>query len=249
VYSAQNIHKRYPLPFRLAERHVLHRAAAAYPCSTEAGEVLRRKGFRGRLDVLPLGVSPVDADRPAPNGRPRVGFVGRLVSEKGGDVALEAFAAAGVDARLEIVGSGPEEDRLRALAARLGLGDRVVFAGPLDQENALERIRTFDLLLVPSLTTPRWKEQFGRVAVQALAAGTPVVASSSGSLPEVLDGCGELVPEGDSTALAGALRMLLHDDRRRADLARRGLVRAEQLSWERVAGGFDRMYREVLGRA
>ena len=248
VYTAQNIHKRYPLPFRLSERHVLERAAAAYPCSTEAGRVLRRKGFRGRLDVLPLGVTPVDGARPPANGVPRVGFVGRLVPEKGGDVAVEAFARAGVEAELEIVGSGPEEQRLRELATALGLGDRVVFTGAIGQDAALERIRSYDLLVVPSLTTRRWKEQFGRVAAQALAAGTPVVASTSGSLPEVLGACGEFVPEGDREALAHVLRTLLADDARRAQLAERGRRRAEQLSWERVAEGFDLMYREVLGR-
>jgi glycosyltransferase involved in cell wall biosynthesis len=151
-----------------------------------------------------------------------------------------------VDATLELVGSGPEEERLRRLADRLGLGGRVLFAGAVPQAEALERIRSYDVLVVPSRTTPSWKEQFGRVAAQALAAGTAVVASSSGSLPELLGGAGELVPEGDPNALRDSLRRLLGDPTRLDELTARGRERADALTWERVADGFDRMYREAL---
>jgi glycosyltransferase involved in cell wall biosynthesis len=252
VYTAQNIHKDYPLPFRHLEERVLQRAVAAYPCSTEAGEVLRRKGFEGRLHTLPLGVSEAPPHAVDANGRLRVGFVSRLVAPKGGRNAVAAFAeaAAGLDAMLEIVGAGPEEELLRNDAERLGLIDRIHFAGAVSQEDALSRIGSYDVLLVPSLTTARWKEQFGRVAAQALAAGTPVLASASGSLPEVLDGCGELAREGDVQDLADKLGRLLRDPARRAELAARGRARAAgALSWERVADGFDLMYREALGRA
>lgn len=259
VYTAQNILKRYPPPFRQLERRAYAAAAAAYPCSSEAGEVLRAKGFTGELHVLPLGVSLVEpgpgASEPQssaaePDGRVGVGFLGRLVPEKGAEVAVRAFARAadGLDASLELVGSGPQEGELRALAGQLGLGSRVVFTGAVSQEDALERIRRYDALVVPSLTQTNWKEQFGRVAAQALAAGTPVVASDSGSLPEVLGGCGELAREGDVDDLAGKLGNLLRDPARRAELAARGRRRAaEELSWERVADGCDRMYRQVLG--
>jgi glycosyltransferase involved in cell wall biosynthesis len=253
IYTAQNILKRYPPPFRQLEGRALATAAAAYPCSTEAGEVLRAKGFTGALHVLPLGVTvEPEPEEPRADGALRVGFLGRLVPEKGADVAVRAFALAGdgLDARLEVVGAGPQEQELRELAGRLGVGARVAFPGALSQQRALERIRGYDALLVPSLSTPRGKEQFGRVAAQALAAGTPVVASDSGSLPEVLGGCGELAREGDAEDLADKLGRLLRDPARRAQLAARGRRRAvEELSWERVADGFDRMYRQVLADA
>jgi glycosyltransferase involved in cell wall biosynthesis len=257
VYTAQNIHKRYPPPFRRLERGALRRAAAAYPCSTEAGEVLRRKGFRGRLNVLPLGVTvknDVDVHRhrfcrPGPQGGCRVGFVGRLVAEKGAALAVEAFTtAAGESDVLELVGAGPEERALRALAARLGLNGRVCFTGAVPQEEALRRIASYDVLVVPSLATRSWKEQFGRVAAQAMAVGTPVLAAASGSLPEVLSGAGDLFREADRDDLAEKLARLLRDPGRRAILSTLGRLRAvDELSWERVAAGFDRMYREVLG--
>jgi glycosyltransferase involved in cell wall biosynthesis len=251
VYTAQNIFKRYPLPFRRLERRVLERAQAAFPCSTEAGAVLRRKGFGGRIHVIPLGVSPVRAE-PAANGRLRVGFVGRLVPAKGAHVALEAYARAsdGLGARFEVVGTGTHEGELRSLAARLGIADRVEFTGFVAQQEALARIASFDVLVVPSLSTASWKEQFGRVAAQALAAGTPVLASASGSLAEVVGDAGVLAREGDVDDWAEKLRALLRDDSRRAELALRGRRRAAaHFSWERVADRVDAMYREVLASA
>lgn len=250
IYTAQNILKNYPTPFRQLECRALSVAAAAYPCSTEAGDVLRAKGFAGSLHILPLGVSLRSTAAPkAASDRLRVGFLGRLEPYKGGDLALRAFAgaAADLDACLEIVGSGSQQAALEARAADLGLSARVRFTGAVSQAEALERIRSYDVVLVPSVSTRRWKEQFGRIPAQALEAGTPVIASDSGSLREVLGGCGELVQEGDVDALTARLARLLRDPVRRAELSVRGRRRAaEALSWEMVADGCDRMYRELL---
>jgi glycosyltransferase involved in cell wall biosynthesis len=250
IYSAQNILKRYPPPFRQLERQALATAAAAYPCSTEAGRVLRAKGFAGALHALPLGVSmPPPRSSRTDDGELRVGFLGRLEPYKGGEIAVRAFAKAArdLDASLELVGSGTQQVELEACVNQLGLDGRVVFTGAVPQEEALRRIGSYDVVVAPSLTTPRWKEQFGRVVAQALAAETPVVASDSGSLPEILGGCGELVREGDVDDLADKLGRLLRDPGRRADLAAKGRQRAcEHLTWEQVANGCDRMYRHML---
>jgi glycosyltransferase involved in cell wall biosynthesis len=250
VYSAQNILKRFPPPVRHLEQRALRRAVAAYPCSTEAGDVLRAKGFTGSVHVLPLGVSlGKRPPRAFTEGPLTVGFLGRLESYKGGEVAIRAFASAaeGLDATLEVVGAGSQRAELEACAQQLGISSRVRFTGAVSQEEALTRIASYDAVLVPSLTTPTWKEQFGRIPVQALEAGTPVIASDSGSLREVLADCGELVPEGDVPAFADALRRLLRDPSTRADLSTRGRVRAAQeFAWEKVADGFDHMYGEML---
>jgi glycosyltransferase involved in cell wall biosynthesis len=248
IYTAQNIFKRYPPPFRQLERRALRGAAAAYPCSTEAGEVLRRKGFAGSLHVLPLGVTAGEP-RPRGDGPVRVGFVGRLEPYKGGDVAIRAFVRAGegMDARLELLGSGSAEGDLRRLVASLGAGDRVSLPGAVPQDEALVRIGGYDALLVPSLTTPSWKEQFGRVAAQAMALGTPVIASDSGALAEVVGGAGLLAREGDVADFAEKLGAVLRDPELAARLVAEGRRRVlERFTWERVADATDRMYREVV---
>ena len=251
VYTAQNILKHYPPPFRQFEQRALQLASAAYPCSTEAGEVLRAKGYAGAVNVLPLGVTlHSGATRNFTPERFTVGFLGRLENYKGGELAIRAFAVAteDIDASLEIVGSGPQRDEMARCAARLGIAERVRFTGAVPQEEALQRIRGYDVVLVPSISTAGWKEQFGRIPAQALEAGTPVIASDSGSLREVVGGCAELVREGDVDELADRLRRLLRDPERRAYLSRSGQRRAvEALSWQTVADGFDRMYRQVLG--
>lgn len=251
IYTAQNILKRYPPPFRQLEQRALKLSAAAYPCSTEAGDVLRTKGFTGAIHVLPLGVS-ISPNAPRYFGLDnlRVGFLGRLEPYKGGDLALRAFAEASkrMDATLEIVGAGSQRAELEACAARLDVSARVTFTGAVSQDDALARIRQYDVVLVPSLSTTTWKEQFGRIPAQALEAGTPVIASDSGSLREVVGDCGMLVREGDVGQFADTLRLLLRDPASRADLSARGRRRAaEVFSWEVVADGCDRMYRELLG--
>ena len=119
VSSAQNIDKRYPPPFRWFERWSLAHASGAYTCNAEAGAILRRKGLRGALELLPLGVdvarfAPVH--RGPPVGRLRIGFVGRLIPHKGADVLIDSLA---LDDRLDadIYGDGPEADRLAARTA------------------------------------------------------------------------------------------------------------------------------------
>ncbi len=214
LYSAQNIPKRYPPPFRWIERWSLRRAGGAYVCNQGAGEILTAKGLRGALRVLPLGVDPSrftpTAGATGPSRPLRVGYVGRLTAQKGVDVLIRAVAAR-PDLRLEVVGAGPEAGALAELIAHLGLTDRVVQRGFARQEELPEIYRGFDVLAVPSLPKPGLLEQFCRVAVEAMASGVPVVASNIGALPEVVGDAGVLVPPGDPSALAAALGGLLDD--------------------------------------
>jgi glycosyltransferase involved in cell wall biosynthesis len=249
VYTAQNIYKRYPLPIRSLEKRAMRRAACCYPCSSEAAEVMQRKGYTGGLHVIPLGVSVPRERHVHGPGSMTVGFLGRLERYKGTDIAIAAFAevARSTDLQLEVLGDGSDLGAMRASADALGVGDRVRFRGAVSQEEALRRILEFDVVLIPSRTTPTWKEQFGRVAAQAMAAGVPVVASASGSLPEVTGDVRMLAAEGDVTAFAQRLRTLVHDPALRAEVASSARLRAEKLyDWRQVAEAFDRMYRRAV---
>lgn len=249
LYSAQNIEKRYPVPFRWWERWALRRARAVVVCNTKAGEICVRKGFPGIPDVVPLGVdverfAPADREPPEAEEPVRVAYVGRLVAHKGVFVLLDAVAAR-PELTLTVVGAGPQEEQLRERAAAPDLVDRVTFAGSATQERLPALLAGADVLAVPSLTTPGWVEQFGRVVVEAMAAGVPVVTSDSGALPEVVGDAGLLVPEGDPEALAAALVRACREPGLWADLRERGLARAQECSWERVAGRYDEVYRRM----
>ncbi|MGD8200627.1 glycosyltransferase [Ornithinimicrobium sp. W1679] len=253
LYSAQNIDKRYPMPFRWWERWALRHARAVIVCNTEAGEICRRKGFPGVPDVIPLGVdverfSPADRQPPAGDAPVQVGYVGRLTPHKGVAVLLDAVATH-PEVELTVVGAGPQEDELRQRAAEAGLRERVRFAGTATQEELPGLLQGMDALAVPSLTTPGWVEQFGRVVVEAMAAGVPVVASDSGALSDVVGEAGLLVPEGDPAALGESLLRAAREPGTWERLRGAGLERAQECSWEQVAQHYDDVYRRMTHSA
>jgi glycosyltransferase involved in cell wall biosynthesis len=228
MFAAQNISKRYPAVIRRLRRHVFTRVRAFYPCSNEAARVLKAWGFRGRVEVIPYGVED-ELFEVRPVGD-RVGFVGSLVPQKG-IADLLSFGP-----RLLCVGSGP-------LAADvLSVGGEVVVAR--SPEELAGQLRRMGVLVMPSRTLPHLKEQFGRAAVEAMAAGVPVVAYDSGALGEVIGDTGVLVPEGDRDGLVGAIELLLdHPD----GLGERGRARAwQRYRWRTVAEQMVGMYREAL---
>jgi glycosyltransferase involved in cell wall biosynthesis len=250
LYSAQNITKRYPPPFRWIERWALGVAATVYCCNAEAATVLRSKGFTGKAPVIGLGV---DTDRftPASQRRSRhpflIGYVGRLEEHKGVQVLLEAMVRLPSRTELLIAGSGPHEESLRTQIQRLGITERVRFVGFVAHDRLPDLYREFDLVVVPSLPTAGWREQFGRVAVEAMASGVPVVASADGSLPEVIGTGGVLVPPGDVTALADAVAAFVDDADRSSTYAVMARQRSLEFSWDRIARQHYDAYLEAVG--
>jgi glycogen(starch) synthase len=146
-------------------------------------------------------------------------FLGRLVSDKGVDILLDALAkleAEGLTPRLTIVGVGPERPRLEAQAARLGLAGRLDFVGLRTGEELVRLLNAHRILVAPS----RYNEPFGIVALEGIACGCVVVGSSGGGLPEAIGPCGVTFPNGDAGALAAVLSRLLRDPRAGEELMR-----------------------------
>ncbi|WP_235508295.1 glycosyltransferase [Agromyces sp. Soil535] len=259
-YTAQNLRKRYPVPFRWLERWALREASGISACNAEAARIVEAKGFPGRSRVIPLGIdvdrfSPADAATEPSTTNPdaagdanpiTVGFLGRLVPEKGVLVLLDAVAR-DPRLRLRIGGSGPLADDLAERAATAGIADRVELVGPIDTDDVVAFLRSLDVLAVPSLPTPSWTEQFGRVAVEAMACGVPVVSSDAGALPDVVGGAGLVVPAGEAPALADALAEA--GGPRAAELSVSGLARAAECSWTAVGRDYLDLYRSVVHAA
>lgn len=250
LYSAQNIFKRYPWPIRLLERGALRAASGAYVCNRRAGDILRQKGFRGRISVLPLGVDIECFAPDFPGGGSdgpglRLGYVGRLEEHKGVQVVIEAMRGYG-SWSLEIVGEGPYRQALMQQVRSAMLASQVNQRGFVPHHELPRLYRSFDVLVVPSLPTAAWEEQFCRVAVEAMASGVPVVASASGALPEVLGDGGLLFRPGDVSQLRDVLRRLESDRELRRTLVEAGLLRARQFSWKAVASRHRELYEEVL---
>lgn len=249
LYTAQNLDKRYPVPFRWLERWALRSASGISACNGAAARIVERKGFAGRARVIPLGIDEAQLRPDEPSramaDEPETitaGLLGRLVPEKGVEVLLDAVARE-PRLRARIGGTGPLEATLRAQCAALGVADRVELIGAIDPEGVEDFYRSLDVLAVPSIPTERWTEQFGRVAVEAMACGVPVVASEAGALPDVVGGAGLLVPPRDAVALADALVEAAGP--RRDELRRQGFARAEQCTWRSVASDYLALYRSV----
>lgn len=156
-----------------------------------------------------------------------VGFVGRHEPQKGLRWLLDAMARATAPRlRLVCVGDGPDADLVRQ--AGIDSDGRIGHLGPVALESIPEVMASFDMLVIPSISTPEWREQFGRVAIEAMLAGTAIVASDSGALPEVVGEAGRIVPEGDVDILARTIDELARSPRQRAELAAIGRERAQR---------------------
>ncbi|MCL7453936.1 MAG: glycosyltransferase family 4 protein [Anaerolineae bacterium] len=254
-FSWQNILRRYPWPFHLLERYVLRRVDYAIVGNQASGRVWRAKGYQGPMAVIPqFGIDP-QAMSPATGVQQRqaagrgfiVGYVGRLVAEKGVDLLLEALSGLEGTWRAYIQGSGPERDALQAQARQLGLGQRVSFDEWIPSAQMPGYYRQLDVLVLPSRTRPNWKEQFGRVLVEAMACGVPVVGSDSGEIPNVIGDAGLVFPEDDAAALRQHLADLLLDPGLRLELAQRGRERVlAHYTQAQVAAQTYQVYQEIL---
>lgn len=252
LQACQNIYKNYPVPFNWLEQRAMKRATAAHVCSETVREVLCAKGFAKPVEVIPFGVD-TSAFSPQPAG-PRdretltIGFFGRMLQGKGLNILAEALGLLAADKwTLLLVGDGPERATFeRALAAR-GLLTRARFTGAVSYDQVPNLYQEIDLFVMPTETTGRIREQFGRVLVEAMASGVPVIGSTCGAIPEVIGEAGLVFAERDASALAAAIRQLLSDAALRERLAIQGRTRVEQnYSWDVVATKTHNFFQQVI---
>jgi glycosyltransferase involved in cell wall biosynthesis len=240
--SDQTLAKTYPAPFRWFESWVLSRADFATSCDPEGVERLVGKGFpRDRAACVPLGFDPTvfypetnaSCESPAPL---RILYAGRLLSMKGVHDLIDACARLQKPYTLTLAGDGPERSRLEQRAAELRVP--AIFCGAREPAYVGWLMRNSDVLVLPSRTIPgKWKEQFGRVLVEAMASGCVPIGSDSGAIPRVIGAGGLTFPEGDVGRLAGCLDLLAADPQRLQAMRGRALQRAnEQYCWRAVAG-------------
>jgi len=258
-YTFQNIAKTYPPPFSTIERMCAERSSGWLASGeTVAQTQLERCWSRKPYRVMPLGVD-VELFRPdAASGRatrarlgwndegpPVVGYLGRFIEAKGLELLTRVLDQTASPWRALFVGGGPGEAALKVWATRHG--DRVRIAGGVSHDRVPEYLNAMDLLLAPSQTTARWREQFGRMLIEAFACGVPVLASDSGEIPYVVADAGVIVGERDELGWRRALVDLLESPARRGELAARGRDRAHALySWPAVARRHLEFFDELL---
>lgn len=251
MQSNQNILRSYPFPFDWLERRAFRRVAAAYACSESVCEVLRAKGFDKPAPIVPFGVDREAFSPRLPRERSdrplTIGYVGRMLPGKGLNILAEALEQLRDQAwQLLVVGDGPERETFERQLSTLELRDRAEFTGAVNFALMPQYFHRLDLMVIPTETTKRIREQFGRVIVEAMASRVPVIGSTCGAIPEVIGDAGLVFPEGDANALARALREMLLDEDMRERCALAGLRRVENYSWERVAEKTYALYQQVM---
>ena len=249
-YNWANIDRRYPPPFSLFEQHSFRHAAHAIAGNQDAAAIIRRHGYRGPVTVIPqFGVDPEmfaqeagGRRQEAGGGRQEagsadpasclpppasftIGYLGRLVPEKGILDLVEAMCGLPDHIRLRLIGDGVLGQAITTTAKTLGVDARVELCPAVGSTEVPVALARLDLLVLPSRTTPNWREQFGRVLIEAMSCGVPVLGSSSGEIPHVIGDAGMIFPEGDTLTLRREIARIATNPALRADLARRGRAR------------------------
>jgi glycosyltransferase involved in cell wall biosynthesis len=226
------------------EKKVLAVAAHGIAFNESAAPIFKRLGFDDITFIPPELDTRVFTPGAGSAARPfTVGYAGRLEPLKGVDDLIQAVAGLPDSIRLRIVGSGSWTALLQRKGEVEGVASRIDWIPPVRRSAMPGEYHRMDVLVLPSRTGKFWKEQFGRVLVEAMACGVPVVGSDSGEIPGVIGDAGLIYREGDVKGLRGELARLREDGRLRKALAGKGLARvSERYEIRRVVP----MYRNLL---
>jgi L-malate glycosyltransferase len=256
-----NIARMPAFPLNLVKqaltRLAFRRACGIVAGNQEAQSHLRgRKGYEGPTQVIPqLGIdleryegkadAAVETSLAKVLGVPLIGFIGRLVPEKGILLLCEALQRLKeLPWKLLIIGNGPLRGELVGKWAP-AFGSRLLLREAVSYDKVPEYLKSLDIFVLPSYATPQWKEQFGLVLTEAMAAGAAVIGSSSGAIPEVVGDAGLIFKEGDSSDLESALRRLLQSREERQRRSALGRARAvNRFSHKVVSSAYMKTFME-----
>lgn len=176
-----------------------------------------------------------------------VGFAARMDPEKGLLTLIESASKLQGDWALLLMGEGTQKNEAESFCERLGISDRVRFAGTVPHSEFCPYVNVMDVWVSPSLTTSTWKEQFAWGALTAMSCGVPVIGSSCGEIPYVLGDAGLIFPEGDVSRLIDCLYKIKQDGNIRKILIDRGYKRVnENYTWKRLAEQTCEVWRKLF---
>lgn len=257
--TAQSLVKKYVFPFSYFEQKSIQGASQFIAGGHLVYQAMRDKGWSLPGEVVTLAVDtkafkPFSPEEKTKRQKllglpsPVIGYLGRLSEEKGCDLIMEVLTQ--IKSRpwsFLALGSGPYREKLLAWADREGLRDRVKVM-LVNHDEVPQFLPAMDVMIAPSQTRSFWKEQFGRMIVEAFASGVPVIGSDSGEIPRVIGEAGLVLPEADCKAWQEAIESFLEQPESFEGYVERGLARAHNYSAETIAEQYKAVYRRLAGQ-
>ncbi len=254
VFGWENMQRQLAVPRQWIRQFIFDTAELVIPGNQDGKALMNQWGYTGKVEVVPqIGVDTTlfpPRVRQLGDGPLKVGFMGRLVKQKGIDLMLLAaqkLHEQGCDIQLIICGSGIESETLQQEAGAKGISDQVIWRSNITHKQVPAEMDRFDVLVLPSRTTSTWKEQFGHVLIEAMSMGIPAIGSDSGEIPNVIGNPDLVFPEGDAEALARILKHIVTDSAWYKDLSQQCIARVEKYySHARIAQRLIDLWRAML---
>lgn len=256
--TAQSLIKKYIMPFRYFEKKTLKEASRFVAGGHLVYQAMRDKGWTKPGQVITLAVD-TEAFKPFDDIQkkkrrdelglqgPVIGYLGRLSEEKGCDLFMDVLTQLKEKPwSFLVMGSGPYKEKIETWAKFHGLEDRVKVL-LVKHQDVPNYLPVCDLLICPSQTRKFWKEQFGRMIVEAFSAGVPVMGSDSGEIPRVIGDAGVVLPEADNHAWREAIESFLNSPESYKSLIEKGLERVHLYSAKTIANQYKEVYRHMAG--
>ena len=259
-YTYDNLSYDYKFPYKLSfvykyiELFTFKNVDYGLCANEEARNIILSKGFANPVKVLyPCFDLSFLKKRETGNLKSElgltgavIGFIGRIIEEKGLDILLKACSKLNEAFSILIIGNGNYKNNLIKLSNKLGISEKVKFIKGINYNDIPKYLSLLDIFVLPSKTTDKWKEQFGRVIIEAMACGVPVIGSSSGAIPEVIGDNGLIFKENDYNDLKNKILLLIKDIEFRNKLKALGENYSKNFSVENYTKKIYRIYNDVL---
>lgn len=255
IFGWENQERSLPLWRQWTRKFVLNTAQLIVAGNHDGMELLRQWGYEGEITIMPqMGVDTSVFRPQQTNSLERedfiIGFIGRLIHRKGIDTLFHAahlLKERGCRFRLLLCGSGQDEAQLRQVAEELQISDVIDWKGKVPHAKVPEEIKNLDALVLPSRTMTDWKEQFGHILIEAMSSGVPVVGSTCGEIPHVIDRADLIFPEEDALALSNILERLIYDPALHKEVSQYGISRVQRhYTHEKIAEKLLRCWANLM---
>lgn len=257
--TAQSLIKNYAFPFNYFEKKSLKRAKSWVAGGHLVFQAMKDKGWEIPGQVLTLAVDTnsfkpfSDSEKESVRKKlglqsPVIGYLGRLSEEKGCDLFMDVLSQLKhLPWSFLVMGSGPYEEKIRNWSVKEGLQERVKIQ-LFKHDEVPKVLPVCDLLICPSQTRKFWKEQFGRMIVEAFASGVPVIGSNSGEIPRVIGDAGIALDESDSAAWKYQIQRFLQNPKEFSEYREKGLERSHLYSAKSIAENYKKLYRSLAAQ-